>query len=556
MFGRADTHVPCLCNSSYSVWVVNLGVLLLAHFVQRKTRIQFRMTSLEPPGSETPNQRHVPIKLTTRHPDITISDPGPHFVPTAFRRYGLSEIVNHLLGLESATRIPFDFLIDGAFLKTSLDEYLTANGLSAEVTLTLEYMRSVLPPVFKACYKNDDWVADVATISGRADGEAKGGEFLKKGEARVLAAGYDGIARIWDVTGTGEVNGVAAGHAGPVKCGGWIAQKRFLTAGMDRVVKLWGYDEPTQGDEEEMPDADKEGRMKGVVTPLAEFCSHKGMINSIAIHSATSQFLTASADGTVALWSTHPSKCPPASQETSMPRHLKKRKIAPTSTANVPRLAPLLVLAQSSGNPANSNPQPSSAVIFHPHDPTVSYSTTWSHQILTHDLTTSSLVSSLTTPHPILSLTALPSLSLLAAGSSARHITLHDPRADATTVSQATLRGHTNAVVSLCAAPTSEFLLASASHDGTCRVWDVRAVGAGNTGGNVLAAGEGKAQGSLYLIKRESGEGGKVFCVDWNKEVGIVSGGEDRRVQVNTGVEVGGRGGEVKGVFGGGVGNS
>lgn len=507
------------------------------------------MASAAHSEAEAPKQRHVPIKLTTRHPDIAISDSGPHLVPTNFRRYGLSEVVNHLLGLESATRIPFDFLIDGAFLKTSIDEYLTANGLSAEVTLNVEYMRSVLPPVLKACYENDDWVAGVAIISGRPDGEAKKSEFLKKGEARVLAAGYDGIARVWDITGTGKITGVAAGHTGPVKCGGWITQQRFLTAGMDRVVKLWGYDEPAHGGDEEMPDEDEEARTRGVVTPLAEFCSHKGMINSIAINSATSQFLTASADGTVGLWSTHPSKCPPAPPEISAPRH-KKRRIAST------RLAPLSVLTQSSSSPSTTNLQPFSAVIFHPHDPTVSYSTTWSHQILTHDLTTSSLVSSLTTPHPILSLTALPSISLLAAGSSARHITLHDPRADATTVSQATLRGHTNAVVSLCAAPTSEFLLASASHDGTCRVWDVRAVGAGSMHGSVLAAEEDKIQGSLYLIKRESGEGGKVFCVDWHEEVGIVSGGEDRRVQINTGVEVGGRGGEAKGVFGGGADNS
>ena len=520
---------------------------------RKKTCTRHRMTSPAPSGAEAPKQRHVPIKLITRHSDIAIPDPGPHLVPTNFRRYGLSEIVNHLLDLESATRIPFDFLIDGAFLKTSLDEYLTANGLSTEVTLTLEYMRSVLPPVFRASYKDDDWVASVAIIPGRTDGEARKGEFLKKGEVRVLAAGYDGIARIWDVTGTGKVAGVAVGHTGPVKCGGWIAQKRFLTAGMDRVVKLWGYDEPAQDGDEEMPDGDKEARTKGVVTPLAEFCSHKGMINSIAIHSATSKFLTASADGTVGLWSTHPSKCPPAPPETSAPPHLKRRRIASTNIASVPRLAPLSVLTQSISSSAKTNPQPSSAVIFHPHDPTVSYSTTWSHQILTHDLTTSSLVSSLTTPHPILSLTALPSLSLLAAGSSARHITLHDPRADAAIISQATLRGHTNAVVSLCAAPTSEFLLASASHDGTCRVWDVRAVGAGSTGGGVLATREDKAQGSLYLIKRESDEGGKVFCVDWSKELGIVSGGEDRRVQINAGVEVGGRGGESKGVFGGGA---
>ncbi len=48
------------------------------------------------------------------------------------------------------------------------------------------------------------------------------------------------------------------------------------------------------------------------------------------------------------------------------------------------------------------------------------------------------------------------------------------------------------------------------------------------------------------MIERESGgkekngkgEGTKVFSVGWNNRVGIVSGGEDCRIQVNRGVRV------------------
>ena len=69
-------------------------------------------------------------------------------------------------------------------------------------------------------------------------------------------------------------------------------------------------------------------------------------------------------------------------------------------------------------------------------------------------------------------------------------------------------------------------------------MWDVRSTRSGEEGG---AVGE-----SVYTIWRESsaegegprkagGEGIKVFGVTWDKEVGIVSGGEDRRVQVNRG---------------------
>lgn len=102
-----------------------------------------------------------------------------------------------------------------------------------------------------------------------------------------------------------------------------------------------------------------------------------------------------------------------------------------------------------------------------------------------------------------------------------------------------TLRGHTNKIVSLAADPDSPWGLVSASHDGTCRVWDLRSTRAGtrDEGGGVV--GE-----SVYVVERESkkgekksvgGEGVKVFGVAWDREIGIVSGGEDKMLQINRG---------------------
>jgi WD40 repeat protein len=97
-----------------------------------------------------------------------------------------------------------------------------------------------------------------------------------------------------------------------------------------------------------------------------------------------------------------------------------------------------------------------------------------------------------------------------------------------------TLRGHTNAVVTLSRDPESEFGLVSGSHDGTCRIWDVRSTKKGKDG----VVGE-----SIYSIERESakgerrvaGEGVKVFGVCWDRNIGIVSASEDRRLQINRG---------------------
>jgi WD40 repeat protein len=98
-----------------------------------------------------------------------------------------------------------------------------------------------------------------------------------------------------------------------------------------------------------------------------------------------------------------------------------------------------------------------------------------------------------------------------------------------------TLRGHSGGVVSAASEPTKPWGLVSASLDGTCRLWDIRSAR--------IDAGSPSSQTceSLYVIRREScedkqrvaGEGFKVFDVCWDAEVGIVSAGEDRRVQLN-----------------------
>lgn len=128
----------------------------------------------------------------------------------------------------------------------------------------------------------------------------------------------------------------------------------------------------------------------------------------------------------------------------------------------------------------------------------------------------------------------MPHLNLVAAGTSARHITLIDPRASATNIVAMTLRGHTNAVVSLATDPNNTYGLASGSHDGTCRVWDVR---------STKTDKEGRVGQSMYSVGRESiggesrtsGDGVKVFGVLWDPDVGILSAGEDKRVQINRG---------------------
>ena len=62
-------------------------------------------------------------------------------VPTRLSRYGLSEIVNYLiLGNDNETNekhIPYDFLINGQFLRTSLSKYIKQHALNVVCIIVL-----------------------------------------------------------------------------------------------------------------------------------------------------------------------------------------------------------------------------------------------------------------------------------------------------------------------------------------------------------------------------------------------------------------------------------
>ncbi|KAJ2172210.1 ribosome biogenesis protein ytm1, partial [Coemansia sp. RSA 518] len=125
------------------------------------------------------NEAQVQIRLVAKQKKYEVPD-APLVVPQQLQRYGLSEIVNHLLGLEAP--VPFDFLVDGQFLRESIASYLKEHSLSAENVLTLEYVESMLPPTEIASYSHDDWISSIAVASSD----------------RFVVGSFDGIVRVWN----------------------------------------------------------------------------------------------------------------------------------------------------------------------------------------------------------------------------------------------------------------------------------------------------------------------------------------------------------------------
>ncbi|KAF1791562.1 WD40 repeat, conserved site [Phytophthora cactorum] len=148
----------------------------------------------------------VRVKFVTKDASIRVTE-TPFAVPTRLNRRGLSQVVNHLLATGDTPR-PFDFLIDGLFLRSSLDKYLQTNGVSEEALLTLEYKQNGSD--------HPDWVSAVAAlddelvVTGCYDGasvkahqgaiKAVSVASSKSGEFIIASSGKDQLAQLWRYT--------------------------------------------------------------------------------------------------------------------------------------------------------------------------------------------------------------------------------------------------------------------------------------------------------------------------------------------------------------------
>ncbi|KAF3356465.1 hypothetical protein VdG1_03745 [Verticillium dahliae VDG1] len=125
----------------------------------------------------------VKVNFTTTHEDLQLPENKRQLlVPSDIKRYGLSRILNSESMLNTSAPVPLDFLVNGTFLRTTLEEYLQTEGLSSETTVTLQYVRSLLPPTYEASFQHDDWVASVDVFDVAWDatwGIVSGGEDKK-----------------------------------------------------------------------------------------------------------------------------------------------------------------------------------------------------------------------------------------------------------------------------------------------------------------------------------------------------------------------------------------
>jgi ribosome biogenesis protein YTM1 len=265
-------------------------------------------------AASSPEDVQITCRFVTRLPEKFRIAPTPLAVPGKLTRYGLSEVVNHLLALDPPK--PFDFLVDGELVRTSLEKLLLRKRITAEKVLDVEYIPAVGPPSEESVGKHEDWVASIdggfanAIATGCYDGSAKlwtpGGRLLLtlpvanaannavtsvtllpsgngSEDGLVLVAGaHDGIVRSWDCA-VSKKNGASAsaknarafvGHtAAVVAVASAPGGEFFASASNDGTARVWRREGGVEVDETTaVGDGNKAGsakRRKGEKKTLA-----------------------------------------------------------------------------------------------------------------------------------------------------------------------------------------------------------------------------------------------------------------------------------------------
>ncbi|KAF9558980.1 ribosome biogenesis protein YTM1 [Agrocybe pediades] len=414
-------------------------------------------------------------------------------IPTTWRRYQLSQLINKALGLDKTKPVPFDFLVRGELLTTTLSEWCKENG---EETLEIEYIESVMPPQKMSDFPHEDWVS---TVSCQIPGY-------------FMTASYDGQVRAFDYS-KNLVLGYAA-HSAPVTSLCIVPSSSngdgtftIATASQDLTAQI-----------SEVTFASGSEASSSSSKTLATLHLHTQTVSSVSSNSTGSHLLTSSWDGLIGLWDTTiptSDEVPePALNERDREGKKKRRKLQRDAEdehggRQAKRKAPLMVLKSHTGRVSKA--------IWGQEDENKAYSCgfdstvrLWDteHGVCEHTINASE--------KPFLDLTTTSNGQSILAVSTDRTMSLYDIRSSPsksnplTSAASATFMHPTGATPScISACESNAHQVVTGAYDGIVRVWDLRST-----------------KGAMATFKAFEGEnaGKKVLSVSWKRGIVGIAG--------------------------------
>jgi len=411
---------------------------------------------------EKDDEDTIEVRFVTQLEEYKVTE-TPFRVLVKFGRYGLSGVINHLLELNPPK--PFDFLIGGEFLRTSLRDFLTEKGISAETTLTIEYLEAITEPIPDKDFKHEDWVSAI-------DGTKQG---------FYLTGAYDSVARVWNSEGKCLIS--CDGHTGPIRGLARIQNDdsliSFVTGSKDQSVRVWQADPKSQSFGNTFVG-------KG----------HSGAIESVSVspgkNEETLRFCSGSWDKSIKVWDTEGQQ-----QSVLGNTSKKKRKLDKVDCKDLTAVATF-----------DGHTQCVSSVVWISENRIISGS--WDHSIKQWDITNGAAIDTLHGNKVIYGLSFNNQIKLIASAHADKTVRLWDLRSNDAALVLKSFTSHKEWVTSVAWHPNTDHLLVSGSHDGTVKLWDIRSVI------------------PLHTLSSQD----KIFCVGWDTQDKILSGGADCKVNV------------------------
>ncbi|RHN48318.1 putative transcription factor WD40-like family [Medicago truncatula] len=418
--------------------------------------------------------RRIQVRFVTSLPEPFKVPSSAIAIPVDLTRFGLSSLVNALLQSkdEDHKSEPFDFLIDGEFVRMSLEDFLLAKGISAERILEIEYIRSVAPRKEEDPSLHDDWVSAVDGSSSRF----------------ILTGCYDGFGRVWE--GAGLCTHILEGHSDGVTSVSVINPEgvetvTLATASKDRTLRLWKINT------EEATNHPARVRAYKILR------GHKSSVQSVAAQTNGEMICSGSWDCTINLWQIN---------DTNAENDLvsKKRKVDGRVEDSQLEGEAFTTLV--------GHTQCVSSVIW-PQRESI-YSASWDHSIRKWDVEKGKNVTDIFCGKALNCLDiGGESSALIAVGGSDPVVRIWDPRKPGTSAPVFQFASHTSWVTTVKWHDKSLFHLLSASYDGKVMLWDLR---------------------TAWPLSTIESHSDKVLCADWWKSDSVISGGADSKLCISS----------------------
>jgi len=431
-------------------------------------------------------QIRVSLTLASECKDPSLEVPSePIAVPASIGRKGLSAVINHLLDRHVTVedehemdddideleddRLPsltFDFIVgkNNRLLRTGVEREARRSGLSLEEALPITYFPAQEQPELSAESEPlPDWISGMSFVSTDK-------------HQWLCTATYDGSIHLFEpvpsenedevvLKKVSEKKGV---HSGPIKC---------VNAAVDKDLTLWiasGSLDHTLSLCRLDPSAKKQLEYHSICTG-----AHTSAVSDVDIFGPTKLLASGDWDGSVAVWNFSAAPEDPMEDQQPVKRIKTKSGSTVADSTDTKSLTPKIsIQAHSSkisgvswGNCEKRNQSAPQQLI----------TGSWDHSLKLWDVERQDCLVTLNGTRVISCLdTAYYSTGIVASGHPDCTIRLWDIRTanckeSSLTVSDSTFKpSHKAWVSALQWSPRNAYHLASTSHDGTIKYWDIR----------------------------------------------------------------------------------